>query len=58
MGPVSDHLAVVGPDLRVHGVRGLRVADASVMPYITSGNTAAPAMVIAEKCAKDIITGL
>ena len=58
MGPVSDEFAVVGADLRVHGIRGLRVADASVMPSITSGNTAAPAMVIAEKCARDILSEL
>jgi choline dehydrogenase len=51
MGPQSDAGAVVDPRLRVHGVEGLRVADASIMPMIVSANTAAPAMVIGEKCA-------
>ena len=43
---------VIDPELRVIGVRGLRVADASSMPEITSGNTAAPVFMIAEKCAQ------
>jgi choline dehydrogenase len=50
MGP--DPLAVVDADLRVHGVAGLRVADASVMPTIPAGNTNAPSVVIAEKAAE------
>lgn len=51
MGPAGDTGAVVGPDLRVHGVDGLRVADASIMPTITTGNTNAPSIMIGEKCA-------
>ncbi|MFW8566566.1 GMC family oxidoreductase [Orrella sp. 11846] len=46
-----DPMAVVDSDLRVHGVQGLRVADASVMPTITSGNTNSPTLVIAQKAA-------
>lgn len=51
MGVSTDPMAVVDSKLRVFGVQGLRVADASVMPTITSGNTAAPTMMIAEKLA-------
>jgi choline dehydrogenase len=51
-----DRTAVVDPQLRVHGVAGLRVADASVMPSVTSGNTHAPAVMIGERCA-DLILG-
>jgi choline dehydrogenase len=49
MGPQSDSLAVVDARLRVHGVEGLRVVDASIMPTITSGNTNSPALMIAER---------
>jgi choline dehydrogenase len=52
----SDALAVVDDQLRVHGVEGLRVVDASIMPVIVNGNTDAPTMMIAEK-ASDLIRG-
>jgi choline dehydrogenase len=55
MGAASDPLAVVDERLRVHGVRGLRVVDASVMPTITSGNTNTPTAMIAEKGAAMIV---
>jgi choline dehydrogenase-like flavoprotein len=51
MGLPSDPLAVVDDRLRVTGIDRLRVIDASVMPTITSGNTNAPTMMIAEKGA-------
>ncbi len=55
MGPASDPNAVVDARLRVHGVPGLRIADASVMPTITSGNTNSPTLMIAERAAAWLI---
>lgn len=51
-----DELAVVGPDLKVRGIDGLRVCDASIMPSITGGNTNAPAIMIGERGA-DLVLG-
>ena len=50
MGIDAD--AVVDPQLRVHGIENLRVADASIMPAVTSGNTNAPAVMIGERAAE------
>ena len=55
IGLVSDPLAVVDPAGRVHGIAGLRVADASVMPCVPSGNTHIPTIMVAEKIAAGII---
>ena len=51
----SDKMAVVDARLKVYGVSGLRVADASVMPVITSGNTNAPAIMIGEKLSDMVL---
>ena len=51
-----DPMAVVDPGLRVYGTQGLRVADASIMPFIPNGNTNAPSIMIGEKAADLINT--
>jgi choline dehydrogenase-like flavoprotein len=55
MGLDSDPMAVTDARLRVHGIEGLRVIDASIMPTITSGNTNSPTLMIAEKGAAMIL---
>lgn len=57
MGGKADPTAVVDPQLRVRGIKGLRVVDASVIPNVTSGNTNVPVIMIAEK-ASDMIRGI
>lgn len=57
MGDVADPMTVVTPDLKVKGVEGLRVIDASVMPHLVSGNTNAASVVIGDKGA-DLVLGL
>ena len=57
MGPADNPEAVVDAQLRVHGVPRLRVADASIMPNLVSGNTNAPAIMIGQRCADFILAG-
>ncbi len=56
MGPADDPMAVVDNELRVHGIEGLRIADASIFPLLPSGNTHAPTVAVAERAA-DLILG-
>jgi choline dehydrogenase len=51
----TDAAAVVDPQLRVHGIEGLRVADASIMPTVTTGNTNAPSIMIGERAAEFVL---
>ena len=55
MGRADDPMAVLDPQLRVRGIRGLRVVDAGAMPSITSGNTNAPTLMVAEKASRWIV---
>lgn len=55
MGLESDPSAVVDHQLRIHGINGIRIADASIMPNIVSGNTNAPSIMIGEKCADMVL---
>jgi choline dehydrogenase len=56
MGRADDRMAVVTPDMRVRGVRRLRIIDLSVVPQLMSANTNAPAMAIGDRAA-DILSG-
>ena len=53
----TDDMAVVDPALKVHGLEGLRIIDSSAIPFLTSGNTNAPTIMVAEKGA-DHVRGL
>ena len=55
MGPASDPFAVVDASGRVHGLEGVLVADAAIMPFVTLANTNLPTFVGAEKIARDLL---
>jgi len=57
MGPATNKAAVVDEKLRVHGVKGLRIADASVMPMILSANVNAGTLMIGERAADFLLSG-
>ena len=55
MGDLSDPMVVCDPQLRVRGVSGLRVADASIFPFETSGNINAPSIMTGDKCGEMVL---
>jgi choline dehydrogenase len=57
MAPAANPMAVIDHELPVHGVSGLRVADASIVPTVVSGNTNAACIMIGEKCAEMVLAG-
>ena len=57
MGAPDDPDAVVDPGLRVKGVRGLRIADGSIMPFLPAINPCITTMMIGEKCARMVLAG-
>ena len=58
MGPASDALAVVDPSLRVHGLTGIRIADASILPSLVSGQLNATVTMVAERAAEMVLADL
>ena len=56
MGSKTDPMAVVDASLRVHGIHGLRVIDASIMPTLVGGNTNAPSIMVGEKGADIVLS--
>ena len=56
MGSKTDPMAVVDASLRVHGIHGLRVIDASIMPTLVGGNTNAPSIMVGEKGADIVVS--